>query len=69
MTRYGKAGGQLGVESEMLQASGEPGIDWLTDLPTVSYEKGKYQKIGWEAYLFLFTKEKGDPLGCGLTEQ
>ena len=42
--RCGKAAGQSSVVSEMLQASGEVSIDWLTD-------KGKYQKNGQEAYL------------------
>ena len=43
---------------EMLKVSGDVIVDWLTALGNrVIYMKGKYWKIGGQAYLFLLQRK------------
>ena len=51
----------------MLKESGDVGTEWLIDICNSAIRK--YQMIGREAYLFLFTKEKVFHLNVGYIEQ
>ena len=53
----GKAAGPSEVV-EMLRASGEAGLQWVTDICNEVVRKGKYRMIGERVGLLVFTKER-----------
>ena len=67
MNNIGKAAGPIGVESEMMKASGGFGTRWMTDLINNISKKAVYQTIGEIVSWCLCTRGggKGDPLVCG----
>ena len=61
----GKAAGPSGVVSEMLKASDELGVEWMTDLCNVIVRDGKIPDDWKNSLLVPVFKGKGDPLECG----
>ena len=61
----GKAAGPSGVVSEMLKASDELGVEWMTDLCNVIVRDGKIPDDWKNSLLVPVFKVKGDPLECG----
>ena len=45
-TKVGKAAGPTGLVTEMLTASGETGVSWLTDLFNAIVKEGEFLYIG-----------------------
>ena len=42
--KEGKAAGPSGVVAEILNAAGESGVAWITDICSLIIKEGKYQK-------------------------
>ncbi|MBJ3377342.1 hypothetical protein JGC18_24880, partial [Salmonella enterica subsp. enterica serovar Typhimurium] len=63
--KKGKAAGPTGVVTEMLKASQEVGVQWLTDLSNRIIDEGRIPG-DWEMSVIIpIYKGKGDPLECG----
>ncbi|MBJ5565719.1 reverse transcriptase family protein, partial [Salmonella enterica subsp. enterica serovar London] len=63
--KKGKAAGPTGVVTEMLKASQEVGVQWLTDLSNRIIDEGSFP-VDWERSVIIpVYKGKGDPLECG----
>ena len=61
----GKAAGPSGVVSEMIAASGDVGIKWMTDLCNNILLEGRTPSDWSKSVLVPLYKNKGDPLVCG----
>ena len=64
-TKVGKAAGPTGLVSEMLTASGETGISWLTDLFNSIVQEGRIPADCKKSWMVSVYKGKGDALECG----
>ena len=60
-TKQGKSGGPTGVVSEMLQAAGETGTLWMTNV----VRDGKIPEDWSRSWMANVYKGKGDALTCG----
>jgi hypothetical protein len=65
LMKNGKAPGVSSVVLEMLKASGELGIDWMTDMCNSVISEGKLPKDWQRSIIVPVYKGKGDPLECG----
>jgi len=64
-TKLAKAAGPSGVVAEMLKASGEVGIQWVTDLCNKIVQEGKLPNDWKKSWMVKVYKGKGDALECG----
>ncbi|MBJ5547118.1 hypothetical protein JGG71_23225, partial [Salmonella enterica subsp. enterica serovar Derby] len=63
--KKGKAAGPTGVVTEMLKASQEVGVQWLTDLSNRIIDEGRIPGDWEKSVIIPVYKGKGDPLECG----
>src|SRR4029077_10651902 len=63
-TKVGKAAGPSGVVSEMLKASGDDGITWMTNLFNKIIAEGKIPGDWKRSWMVPVYKGKGDALEC-----
>ncbi|MBJ5496565.1 hypothetical protein JGG50_25660, partial [Salmonella enterica subsp. enterica serovar Typhimurium] len=61
--KKGKAAGPTGVVTEMLKASQEVGVQWLTDLSNRIIDERRIPG-DWERVIIPIYKGKGNPLEC-----
>src|SRR5208283_1549997 len=61
-TKVGKAAGPTGLVSEMLTASGETGVSWLTDLFNAIVKEGRIPADWKKSWMISVYKGKGDAL-------
>ena len=59
-----KSAGPTGVVAEMLKASGESGVRWMTDLFNVVVKTGKVPEDWSKSWMVSIYKGKGDALEC-----
>ena len=64
-SKSGKAAGPTGVLVEMLKATGDVGLQWLTDLCNAIVLEGKIPDDWKESWMVSVYKGKGDALECG----
>ena len=64
-TKSGKAAGPSGVVAEMLRASGDLGVQWVTDLCNKIVQEGKISSDWRKSWMVKVYKGKGDALDCG----
>ena len=64
-TKSNKAAGPSGVVAEMLKASGDVGIQWVTDLCNKIVQEGKIPSDWRKSWMVKVYKGKGDALECG----
>jgi len=64
-TKSNKAAGPSGVVAEMLKASGDAGILWVTDLCNKIVQEGKVPSDWRKSWMVKVYKGKGDALECG----
>ena len=64
-TKSGKAAGLSGVIAEMLRASGDVGVQWVTDLCNKIVQEGKIPSDWRKSWIVKVYKGKGDALECG----
>ncbi|MBJ5570582.1 hypothetical protein JGG62_24590 [Salmonella enterica subsp. enterica serovar Typhimurium] len=62
--KKGKAAGPTGVVTEMLKASQEVGVQWLTDLSNRIIDEGRIPGDWEKSVIIPIYKGKGDPLEC-----
>src|SRR5208282_3981284 len=65
-TKVGKAAGPTGLVSEMLTASGETGVSWLTDIFNAIVKESRIPADWKKSWMISMYKGKGDALECGL---
>ena len=63
--KSGKAPGQSGVMTEMLKASGNISVEWLTELCNSVIRERKIPEDWKKSAIVPAFKVKGDPLQCG----
>ena len=63
--KSGKAAGPSGVVGEMLKASGDVGIQWVTDLCNSIVQEGRVPNDWKKSWMVNVYKGKGDALECG----
>src|SRR5208282_1510200 len=63
-TKVGKAAGPTGLVSEMLTASGETGITWLTDLFNAIVKEGRIPAEWKTSRMIIMYKGNRDALEC-----
>ena len=63
--KNGKAPGPSGVVTEMLKASGEVGVEWLTEKCKSVIRERKIPEDWKKSVILPIFKGKGDPLECG----
>ena len=63
--KSGKAAGPSGVVAEMLRASGDVGVQWVTDLCNKVVQEGKIPSDWRKSWIVKVYKGKGDILECG----
>ena len=63
--KNGKAPGQSGVVTEMLKASGNISVEWLTELCNSVIRERKIPEDWKKSAIVPAFKVKGDPLQCG----
>ena len=63
--KTGKAAGPSGVVVEMLLASGEIGLQWMTDICNAIVREGKIPDDWRKSWIVTIYKGKGDALECG----
>ena len=63
--KKGKAAGPSGVTAEMLQAAGEAGIRWVTEICNAILKEGKVPEDWERSWIVSVYKGKGDALECG----
>ena len=64
--KKGKAAGPSGVTAEMLQAAGEAGIRWVTEICNAILKEGRqFRRTGNAVWIVSVYKGKGDALECG----
>ena len=62
--KTGKASGHSGIDSDILKATGEMGLEWLTDLCNEVISEGKIP-VDWQKSVIIpVFKGKGDPMQC-----
>ena len=59
-----KSSGPTGVAAEMLKASGESGVRWMTDLLNAVIKKGNIPEDWSKSWMVSIYKGKGDALEC-----
>jgi len=64
-TKLAKAAGPSGVVADMLKASGDVGIQWLTDLCNKIVHENKIPSEWKKSWMVKVYKGKGDALECG----
>ena len=64
-TKVGKAAGPTGLVSDMLTASDETGVSWLTDLFNAIVMEGRIAADRIKSWMIRVFKGKGDALECG----
>ena len=64
-TKSGKAAGPSGLVAEMLKASGDVGVQWVTDLCNAIVQEGKVPNDWKKSWMVNVYKGKGDALECG----
>ena len=64
-TKSGKAAGPSGVVAEMLRASGDVSVQWVTDLCNKIVQEGKIPSDWRKSWIVKVYKGKGDALECG----
>ena len=64
-TKSGKAAGPSGVVAEMLRASGDVGVQWVTGLCNKIVQEGKISSDCKKCWIVKVYKGKGDALECG----
>jgi hypothetical protein len=64
-SKSGKAAGPSGVAAEMLKASGEAGIQWVTDICNKVVDEGCIPDDWRKSWMVNVYKGKGDALECG----
>jgi hypothetical protein len=64
-TNVDKAAGPTGLVSDMLTASGETGVSWLTDLFNAIVKEGVIPADWKKRWIIIVYKGKGDALECG----
>ena len=64
-TKLGKAAGPSGVVAEMLRASGDVGVQWVTDLCNKIVQEGKIPSDSTKSWIVKVYKGKGDALERG----
>ena len=62
---FGKATGPSGVAVEMMTASGDTGLQWITDLCNNIANESCIPEDWTKSILVTLYKNKGDPLECG----
>ena len=65
LARSGKAAGPSGVVAKMLKASGDVGVQWVTDLCNSIVREGKVPNDWKKSWMVNVYKGKGDALECG----
>lgn len=65
LAKSGKAAGPSGVVAEMLKASGDVGVQWVTDLCNSIVQEGKVPNDWKKSWMVNVYKGKGDALDCG----
>src|SRR4029077_4595591 len=63
-TKIGKVAGPSGIVSEMLKASGDEGITWMTSLFNKTIAEGKIPDNWKRSWMGPVYKGKGDALEC-----
>ena len=63
--KRGKAAGPTGIGTEMIEAAGETGVEWMVDLCNIILEEGHIPSDWTKSVLIPIYKQKGDPLECG----
>ena len=63
--KLGKAAGPSGVVADMLEAAGDDGMRWMTELCNAVVRDGKIPKDWSRSWLVNVYKGKGDALECG----
>ena len=63
--KVGKAAGPSGLVLEMIKASGEAGLQWLTDLFNAVVRDGRIPDDWRRSWMVTVYKGKGDALECG----
>ena len=63
--KVGKAAGPSGVVLEMIEAAGEVGLQWLTDIFNAVVRDGKIPEDWRRSWMVTVFKGKGDALECG----
>ena len=63
--KSGKAAGSSGVVAEMLKASGDVGVRWVTELCNSIVREGKIPNDWRKSLMVKVYKGKGDALECG----
>ena len=64
-TKSGKTAGPSGVVAEMLRASGDVGVQWVTDLCNNIVQEGEIPSDWRKSWIVNVYKGKGDALECG----
>ena len=64
-TKSGKTAGPSGVVAEMLRASGDVGVQWVTDLCNEIVQEGKIPSDWRKSWIVKVYTGKGDALECG----
>ena len=64
-SKSGKAAGPSGVMAEMLKASGDAGVNWVTDLCNLIVQEGTIPNDWKKSWMVNVYKDKGDALECG----
>ena len=67
--KKGKAAGPSGVTAEMLQAAGEAGIRWVTEICNAILKEGKVPEDWERSWIVSVYKGKGDALECGFIQR
>jgi len=60
-----KAPGLSGLVAEMIQATGDIGIQWILDLCNGIVQKGSIPEDWKSSVVLSIYKGKGDPMQCG----
>jgi hypothetical protein len=63
--KSGKAAGPSGLVAEMLKASGNVGVQWVTDLCNAIVQEGKVPNDWKKSWMVTVYKGKGNALECG----
>jgi len=64
-SKSGKAAGPSGLVAEMLKASGNVGVQWVTDLCNAIVREGKVPNDWKKSWMVTVYKGKGSALECG----
>lgn len=64
-SKKGNAAGRTGIVVDIIEAAGEAGVSWMTDLCNAIIREGKIPEDWQESITVPIYKGKGDPLECG----